>query len=140
MILVYHSRNFRDSSAFGLGSGDIFTKEDALRSFNIPMLTGEKDDSGYQFVASVATNDLGDAYMLTNHIEESWTKNEDVDVPRYVDPRSSSIGDIFVTETEIFIVARVGFEKLADLTPEAAVRNARQHHVRAITWSPACTN
>ena len=50
MILIFHSRNFRDSSGYGLG--ECFTKADALRAFDIPMTVGEKDDSGYEFVAS----------------------------------------------------------------------------------------
>lgn len=125
MILVFHSRNFRDSSAFGLGT--LYTPEDALRAFNIPSSTGERDDSGYEFVASVATDDLDKAYSLTNHICRNWRENDEVDTPPGIDPRSSSIGDIFVTETEIHIVDRIGFEKLADLTPASAVFNARQH-------------
>jgi hypothetical protein len=114
MILVFHSRNFRDSSGFGLG--ECFTVEDAIRSF---------DTNGYEFVGIVKSNDLDRAYMLTNHIEDNWTKNDDVSVPFGTEPRSSSVGDIFVTDTEIHIVARMGFEKLQDLTPEQAVIHGR---------------
>ncbi len=110
MILVFHSRNFRDSSGFGLG--ECFTVEDAIRSF---------DTNGYEFVCIAKTDDLDRAYMLTNHIDHAWTENQDVSVPYGVEPRSSSVGDIFVTSTEIHIVARMGFEKLQDLTPRNAV-------------------
>ena len=85
---------------------------DAIRSF---------DTNGYEFVCIAKTDDLDRAYMLTNHIDHAWTENQDVSVPYGVEPRSSSVGDIFVTSTEIHIVARMGFEKLQDLTPRNAV-------------------
>lgn len=118
MILVFHSKDFRASSGFGLG--ECFTAEDALQSF---------DSSGYEFVGYTKTDDLDRAYMLTNHIDSDWTENVDVSVGYGITPRSTSIGDILVTETEIHIVARMGFEKLADLTPHQAVvagRSARR--------------
>ena len=118
MILVFHSKNFRDSSGFGLG--ECFTVGDALRAFN---------SSGYEFVGYAKTDDLSVAYQLTNHIDHNWTENEDVSAPVYSEPRSTSVGDILVTDTEIHIVARMGFEKLDDLTPHHAVvagRSARR--------------
>ncbi len=110
MILVFHSNNFRDSSGYGLG--ECFTDDDALRAFN---------NTGYQFVAQVHTDDIERAYVLTNHIDRNWTENEDVQVVPDVEPRSSSVGDIFVTDREIYIVARFGFNKLDDLRPHEAV-------------------
>jgi hypothetical protein len=110
MILVFHSKNFRDSSGFGLG--ECFTADDALRAFN---------SSGYEFVGYVKTEDLNVAYQLTNHIDHDWTENEDVSAPVHSEPRSTSVGDILVSDTKVFIVARMGFEILDNLTALQAV-------------------
>lgn len=100
-INVYHSTNFRDTSFYG--HDDIITA-DAIRQ----MLK----DGKYDFVATVNVDDLNVAYGLTNNIMSSWTQNENVDA-RVDEARSTSVGDIFVTEDVMYIVAAHGFDKLA---------------------------
>lgn len=127
MIFVYHSKNFRDSSAFGLG--EIFTDADAIRAFVT---------DGYEYVGMMHTDSLDDAYQMTNHIDCPWTDicNGEVAVK---DPRSSSVGDIFVHiqspemvragnefEPVIYAVDRMGFKKLRNLTPHELVRITRR--------------
>lgn len=116
MIMIFHANQnlFRDSSCFGLGS--LFTEADALKAF---------DANQYDFVGLAKTVDLDTAFQLSNHINHNWADNENVSVPYGVKPRSSSVGDIFVTNRQIFIVARAGFELLRDLDVIEIVRNAR---------------
>lgn len=69
------------------------------------------------FYKHVATLDgtLDDAFRLTNHITESWTSNEGVDVMPG-GHRSTSVGDIIEQEGAFFFVDRFGFEKLEALS------------------------
>ncbi len=133
MIFIYHSKNFRDSSAFGLGQ--IYTKNDALRNF---------DNDGYEYIGLMHTDSLDDAYQMTNHIDCPWTDicNGEVAVEN---PRSSSVGDIFVHvpsaemvdagnsgRAVIYAVGRVGFEKLrecADHYPVEADRHENGYDI-----------
>ena len=65
----------------------------------------------YRKVAHVQTDNLDEAFRLTNHIEESWTENEEVGV--YAEKvRSTSVGDILINDEGVFIVAPCGFEKV----------------------------
>ena len=67
----------------------------------------------YRKVARVQTTDLDEAFMLTNHIEHSWTENEKVGV--YADRvRSTSVGDLIEDENnQWWIVASCGFTRIA---------------------------
>jgi len=54
---------------------------------------------------------LGLAYQFANHIESDWSENEGVTL--YVDSvRSSSVGDVFELNDEVYIIAGFGFDKL----------------------------
>ena len=57
----------------------------------------------------VHTNDLEEAYMLTNHIDTPWHKNPKVTCIR--ESRSTSVGDFMERDGEWFVVAPMGFEK-----------------------------
>lgn len=67
--------------------------------------------NGFIHVADVDTNDLDDAFRLTNNIESSWTENEGV-TAHGIRLRSSMVGDIFELNGEKFVCASIGFEKL----------------------------
>lgn len=65
----------------------------------------------YKKVAEVETDDLEHAWQQTNHIDRSWTDNEDVKA----EPgphRSSMVGDVFVAGDKRFMVMGTGFEEL----------------------------
>ncbi len=126
MIFVYHSKNFRDSSGFGLG--ECFTDADAIHAW---------EGDGYEFVGMMNTDSLDDAYQMTNHIDCPWTDICDGEIA-VENPRSSSVGDIFVHiaspemaranhefDPTIYAVDRMGFKKLRDLTPHELVRLIR---------------
>ena len=64
----------------------------------------------YMHVADVATNDLEIAYRQTNHITDNWTLNDDV-TAHHKNPRSSSIGDLFVdADGNVEVCAPFGFQ------------------------------
>ena len=70
----------------------------------------------FKLVAFVPTEDLERVFGLTNHVDSAWTDNPSV-VP--VDPphRSTSVGDVVVTEDGVFKVAICGFHPLEAETP-----------------------
>ena len=65
----------------------------------------------FKLVAFVPTEDLERVFGLTNHVDSAWTDNPSV-VP--VDPphRSTSVGDVVVTEDGVFKVDICGFKEL----------------------------
>jgi hypothetical protein len=66
----------------------------------------------YQKVAVVDTDNLEEAFRLTQHIEEDWTRGSQV-LWRWIGrTRSSSIGDVFVLEDQAWIILSFGFEML----------------------------
>jgi len=100
-IEIYHSNNTRDS---GMGLWKHFTAADALEAF--------KSDDGYTVVAVCKSNDLDDAYMLTQNIDTAWTNNDGIS-PIGSNLRSSMVGDIFETpDGSLYIVDNIGFEKI----------------------------
>ena len=76
----------------------------------------------HTFVATVETDDLNEAYRLTNHITESWQFNNGVTAVGEARTRakSSSVGDIFEViengRSKFHVVTMHGFEEL-DLGP-----------------------
>lgn len=96
MIIVFHRKDtrFDDNEA------------EAVDAFNA---------EGFELVGIVTSEDLNDAYRLTNHIDQNWTENDEVATPEGVEPRSSSVGDIFVLDDEVHLVARCGFTKISTL-------------------------
>lgn len=95
MIRIYHTKNWNSDWSFG-SVGSRFPKD-------------------YAKVAEVATDSLGEAFQLTNHIESDWTENEGVGAI-HGGQRSSSVGDVFVLENgEAHLVASVGFLKVGTL-------------------------
>lgn len=90
MITVYHNSKFTACS-FG---GDI------------------APDSVLTKVAEVDTDDLDEAYRLTNNIDQSWTLNEGVSsvAPEL---RSTSVGDVLLSNGEYLMVDTFGFKKLS---------------------------
>lgn len=84
----------------------------------------------YEAVARVDTQNLDEAYMLTQNggQSESWSRFP----PKKVQPlgqgyvemngrklgyKSSEVGDVFIREGEAFVVAVFGFEKIKGWTP-----------------------
>lgn len=70
-------------------------------------------DAGANFVkvAEVDTDDLEEAFALTNHKEKSWTKNPQVQA----EPgshRSTSVGDVLELRSDRFRIEPFGFKLL----------------------------
>lgn len=105
MILVYHSESM-EAMRYGI---DI--NADAL-------LKNLDEGSGYDLVAEVESDDLDDAYRLTNHITRSWTENEGVTAKKEK-VRSTSVGDLLIARDGIYVVAPCGFDKVRNFDLEA---------------------
>lgn len=68
----------------------------------------------YVLVAKVNTNSLDHAWSQTNHIEESWLENQDVQAMVEA-ARSSKVGDVMKDESgKYHIVASIGFKEIPD--------------------------
>lgn len=73
---------------------------------------------GYELAATVYTDDLEFAWWATNNIECSWTQSPQVQSGKVVvegapgPRRSSMVGDIFVMNGQMHIVASFGFRPL----------------------------
>lgn len=71
----------------------------------------------YELVAGVTgVSDLETIYMLTNNIDRVWWENPGV-FPYFFEAgvtgcRSTSVGDVIVTEAGAFRVAECGFERV----------------------------
>ena len=84
-----------------------------------------KHGVSYKMVARVDTDDLEEAWELTNNINHPWTMNDKVSCFRSMSYRSSSVGDVFVKvrmcpesgewahqEISMHYVDKIGFEEL----------------------------
>jgi hypothetical protein len=65
----------------------------------------------FEFVATVETDDLEEAYRDTNSIDKPWHLNANVKVIRR-ENRSTSVGDLFVRNKIYYIVNSLGFREL----------------------------
>lgn len=78
------------------------------------------DNEKYVLVAEVATDDLDEAYRLTNTIDKYWCDNDGVTVLSFMHKdrkghcgnRSTSVGDVMVHNGKVFAVASFGFEQV----------------------------
>lgn len=76
-------------------------------------LEGDLEAGTFQPVAEVKTNDLNEAFHLTNHIDAPWHTNKDITINKdVVSPRSTSVGDLLVRDNEAFIVEFFGFKPI----------------------------
>lgn len=91
MISVWHNDSFVDY---------IIKGESALK------------DARVRLTAQVDTNDLNTAFEQTNHIDHDWTKNQSVIVICPGKKRSTSVGDIMITDKACFVVETAGFREL----------------------------
>lgn len=58
----------------------------------------EFNEQNYQRVAIVESPSVDEVFRITNHIDQSWTKNPEV-IKFVGQPRSTSVGDVVVAET-----------------------------------------
>jgi hypothetical protein len=82
-IQIYHLKPEHFGESF------FMTMEDVKRRF-------EDKQNNYDHVADVSTDDLDEAFRLTNHIEGEWQKNAGVRSNIRCARRSTSEGDVAV--------------------------------------------
>jgi hypothetical protein len=103
MIKIYHKNQINDR--------DLRIEFDFARGEKLVELV-KANLKEYTEVADVDTNDLDEAYRLTNSIDTVWYKdNEDVFPTRIAEQgcRSTSIGDIMYAHGKWFVVDSYGF-------------------------------
>jgi len=67
-----------------------------------------KDD--YDLVAVVESEQIGDVFRLTNHIDYAWWENEGVELVK--ESRSTSVGDLAEDKNgKLYLCASVGWEE-----------------------------
>ena len=69
----------------------------------------------YEAVAVVQADYIGDTFRITNHIEDSWTKNSEVQELLVTNPRSTSVGDVVevgIDSGDFYRCENVGWEKM----------------------------
>jgi len=121
MIEVYHLNDeaFFDKTNVVLDSNNIDRR---FYDVNIGFMAerqleaaiGLFNDGYYYLVAKVDTNSLDHAWQQTNHIDDSWLKNPDVE-EFILEARSSKVGDIMKDENgKYHIVASIGFTPIED--------------------------
>lgn len=128
MSTLLHSLNTRDSGFYG--HDDIFSADDAIRAF---------ENGEYDFVATIGTEDLDQIYIATQNIEESWVesfKREAGDGDYLAHDydkgcRSTMVGDIILSGSSIYIVARCGFDRIGLVTDERVQKNMDNNRARA---------
>ena len=105
MTQLYHSINTRDTFMYRLASS-IYSILDAKKQ----MCVLPASESHYRYVATVESDDLDKVYELTNHIDSDWQENDRVTVAKNARNRSTSVGDVLINSTGIWIVAPDGFD------------------------------
>ena len=70
----------------------------------------------YKAVAIIGDEDLDleDAFRLTNHIDQAWTKNEEVSTLGGMRQRSTSVGDIVELDGVLHLCANAGFQEIGN--------------------------
>lgn len=63
----------------------------------------------FELVAEVDTDNVDEAFRLTNHIDQSWYENEGVKTIKK--SRSTSVGDIVVVSGSAYRCMPLGWEK-----------------------------
>lgn len=111
MIMVYHSKSFRDTAMYG-------TSDRVNKDLLLAML--DNFDT-YEYVAGVESDDLNDAYRLTNHIDGNWIENEGIEAFGEMH-RSTSVGDLMIAKDGIYVVAPFGFDKIRNFNLTEGVK------------------
>jgi len=90
-------------------------------TFGVPGLPEPVWPQDYELVAELVSDDLGNIFRLTNHIDCAWYENEGV--VTYKQSRSTSVGDIVQTRNGLFLCMPIGWEKFDEKSqPESQLR------------------
>jgi len=80
---------------------------------NFGVGTKPKFPDEYSKVAAVRACNLEEIFRLTNHIEQDWTENDEIEWSRDSDCRSTSVGDIVIDPNgDIYYCKNFGWEKI----------------------------
>jgi hypothetical protein len=108
MVRVYHSNKSDFTSA-------LFALHPTICP-RVKIVDWWKSDR-YNLVAQVKTNNLEEAYILTQSIEEPWWMVNLQKVQKKVSTptRSTSVGDMMVMDGSVYLIKSVGLEIMPEL-------------------------
>lgn len=107
MSKVYHAKNL----SFGLDFG--INENSALAVFENQERVFPED---FLEVAECDSDDLGEIFEITNHIEQAWWLNEGVRKTIDGQARSTSVGDVVVLSNgDAYVVAAVGWSAIGNI-------------------------
>ena len=110
-ILVYHTTN-REARIDAGDLAELAEFDSEARSKLMEMLMS----SDYRMIAEVEADDLKSAFRDTNSIHGPWYENPNVELSGTFTPRSSMVGDLFVTGVRenfaVFVVGPCDFIKV----------------------------
>jgi phosphate-selective porin len=108
-VNVFHLKSLTDEQFDRVNRVGWDGGADLSRHANITMLgdidsaRAAWDESGYELVASVDTDDLEVAFIKTQNLDRDWSLDA---------TRSSSVGDVFERDGHRYLVAGVGFKEI----------------------------
>ncbi len=101
MIRIFHNEKFMEWGFRTPGAEEVLRRYSSLQEM--------------EFIAVVRTDDLDEAYRLTNNIDKSWTLNPEIiwsAEPGHF--RSTSVGDLMIRGKDVFLVDNVGFRNILE--------------------------
>jgi hypothetical protein len=85
---------------------------DEVMGYLTPNQKKNWQDGRYTHVAVVATDDLDQAYELTNNIDKRWTDNIGVAPVDGHGKRSTDVGDVLELNGKFFVCASIGWDEI----------------------------
>ena len=115
-VTVFHwnlnkDRSHLSSEDAALHLAVSFGKQEAVEAAMRREATNQDPFMTLDKVADVEVKSLEQVFELTNHIDSDWTKNAGVAaVPGQ--HRSTSVGDVYLLDSDFYCVSMVGLKKL----------------------------
>lgn len=78
----------------------------------------------YELVAEVEANNIGDVFYFTNHVDHAWWEHQNVRKVVGRPCRSTSVGDIVVSNEIVSLCRVVGWSDLGNLAQSPFTINA----------------
>ena len=113
MILAQPRRMIVKVKVFQHVEGNYWLEEGECYKFNMTNfehVATLKPDEGFELFDA-----LEGAFFLTNHMDQPWSQNEGVEAVK-LNARSTSVGDVIVVDDAAYVVDRVGFKLIEEVS------------------------
>ena len=102
-------------------AGDSSTVYKIMRSGKL-QIDAFPDIRDYSLVAKVNTNILYDAFLLTQHADDTWWHNEEIRMQTTIEERSTYLGDLLIRDGVEYLITLDGnFMKKENFYPHAFI-------------------